>query len=215
MDKSKTAAGIVITLSILVGTAGYALRSQRAAPESGPPQLDRLPLQFDRYLGTEERFDAASYAVLGADTSTLRRYTDAEGIPIWLFAAYFGSQNYGEQIHSPRNCLPGGGWNILSLDRVPVNLPGRGDVITNRLLIESDGVRQVMYYFFLTRMGPVASEYRLKFELARAALTLQPRDAMFVRVSTPVTESGPESAHERCRQLLTSAMPLLSDGLPF
>lgn len=215
MDKSKTAAGIAIVLSVLVGAAGYGLRSQRAAPESGSLQLDRLPLQFDRYLGTEEWFDSSTYAVLGADTTTLRRYDGGEGIPIWLFAAYFGSQNYGEQIHSPRNCLPGGGWNILSLERVPVNLPGRGDVITNRLLIESEGVRQVMYYFFLTRMGPVASEYRLKFELARAALTFQPRDAMFVRVSTPVTEDGAEAAHERCRQLLTSAMPLLSEGLPF
>jgi EpsI family protein len=83
------------------------------------------------------------------------------------------------------------------------------------LLIESQGVRQVMYYFFLTRLGPVASEYRLKFDLARAALTFQPRDALFARVSSPVAEGGPEAADKRCRELLTAAMPLLSQGLPF
>ena len=172
-------------------------------------------MRFDRYVGTEEWFDSATYAVLGADTTTLRRYVDVGGLPIWLFVAYFGAQNYGEQIHSPRNCLPGGGWNILSLDRVPVGVPDRGELVSNRLLIESEGRRQIMHYFFLTRMGPVASEYRLKFELARAALTFKPRDALFVRVSSPVLDDGPEAADERCRHLLATAMPLLSQGLPF
>jgi EpsI family protein len=215
MDKSKAAAGVAIALSLLVGSAAYALRMQRSAPETDSIRFDSLPLQFDRYLGTEEWFDSATYAVLKADTTTYRRYVDTAGVPIWLFVAYFGAQNYGEQIHSPRNCLPGGGWNILSLDRVPLNLPDRGDVVTNRLLIESGGHSQVMYYFFITRMGPVASEYRLKLELARAALTFRPRDALFVRVSSPVVESGPEAADERCRQLLTGAMPLLAQGVPF
>jgi len=213
MDKSKAIAGIAIALSLLVGASTYALRAQRTAP--GLPKLDLLPLRFDQYAGTEERFDSATYVVLGADTTTLRRYAGADGIPIWLFVAYFGAQNYGEQIHSPRNCLPGGGWNIVSHEHVPLILPGRGEVTSNRLLIESQGNQQIMHYFFLTRVGPVASEYRLKLELARAALTFKPRDAVFVRVSSPVREDGPEGADQRCRDLLSQAMPLLSHGLLF
>lgn len=215
MDRSKVIAGLALVLCVMVGGASYALRAQRAAPESGLPHLQSLPLRFDRYVGTEQHFDSATYIVLGADTTLLRRYYDDQPSPLWLFAAYFGAQNFGEQIHSPRNCLPGGGWTIVSLSQVPVSIPDRGDVLTNRLLIEAGGARQVMYYLFLTRLGPVASEYRLKFELARAALSFQPRDALFLRVSTPVGESGPEAADERCRHLLATAMPLLSQALPF
>jgi EpsI family protein len=215
MDKSKIAAGLAIALSVVVGGAAYALRSQQAAPESGAVRFDFLPLQLEGFRGTEEWFEPETYEVLRADTTTLRQYVDSKGAPLWLFVAYFGAQNYGEQIHSPRNCLPGGGWNILSIDRVPVSVPGRGEVMTNRLLIESGSVRQVMYYFFITRLGCVASEYRLKFELARAALSFQPRDAFFVRVSATVGEEGPAAADLGCCRLLETAMPLLSRGMPF
>ena len=43
----------------------------------------------------------------------------------------------------------------------------------------------------------MASEYRLKFELARAALTFKPRDAVFVRVSAPIGPDGVQAADER------------------
>jgi EpsI family protein len=215
MGSSKVALGLVLALSVMVGGAGYALRWRQPAPGAGTVQFHNLPLELNGYLGTEEWLDSATYRVLRADTTTMRRYVDPAGNPVWLFVAYFGAQNYGEQIHSPRNCLPGGGWNILSLDRVPMALPDRGDVTVNRLLIESDGARQVMLYFFITRLGCVASEYRLKFDLALAALSFKPRDAVFVRVSAPLREGGTEAAEARCRKLLSAAMPLLSQGLPF
>ena len=215
MGGLKTIAGIALALSLFVGVVSYTLRNARADTDAGAVHLDALPLELDRFMGSEERFDSATYAVLAADTTTLRRYVDETGTPTWLFVAYFGAQNFGEQIHSPRNCLPGGGWNVVSATHVPLEIAGSAGVPANRLLIEAEGAQQVMYYYFVTRVGTVASEYRLKFELARASLTLQPRDALFVRVSTPVREDGEEAADLRCRTLLATAMPLLSRGLPF
>jgi EpsI family protein len=215
MASSKIATGLAIALSVLVGGAAYALRAKQASPGDAPVTFDALPLSMGSYRGSEEWFDEGTYTVLRADTTTLRRYVDQSGTYMWFFAAYFGEQNYGQQIHSPRNCLPGGGWNILSLERVPVNLPGRGPIVANRLIIEADGNRQVMLYFFITRVGTVASEYRLKFELARAALTFQPRDAFFIRVTAPVGPDGVAAATDRALDLLSTGMPLLSRGLPF
>lgn len=215
MGTSKVFFGLVVTVVLGAGAAGYALRWRLSVPQVDTVHFAELPLAFSQYRGTEERFDAETYAVLHADTTTLRRYIGASGDPVWWFAAYFGSQNYGEQIHSPRNCLPGGGWNILTLDRVPVHFSDRGEVIANRLLIESGGTQQIMYYFFITRLGCVASEYKLKFDLARAALAFKPRDALFVRVSAPVREEGPEAADRQCLAVLTDGLPLLSRGLPF
>jgi EpsI family protein len=72
-----------------------------------------------------------------------------------------------------------------------------------------------MYYFFLTRVGSVASEYRLKLMLAQSALTFQPRDAFFVRVTTPIGPDGAEAADRRAAKFLSESMALLSRGLPF
>jgi EpsI family protein len=92
---------------------------------------------------------------------------------------------------------------------------GRGAITVNRLLIEADGRRQVVYYFFVTRVGDVASEYELKFRLAQAALTFKPRDAVFIRVMAPVGPDGVESADRRAVDFLTASLPLLMRGLPF
>lgn len=215
MVGKKTATAAAIALAVLVGGASLLLRMRQAVTDPGQVRFDAVPQAVGLYLGTEERFADETYAVLQADTSMLRRFEGPDGIPTWFFAAYFGDQNYGEQIHSPRHCLPGGGWQILSLEKVPVELPGRGRVTSNRLLIEAHGQRQVMYYFFITRMGPEASEYRLKFELARAALSFRPRDALFVRVSTPVADEEVSRASRRAEDVLVSCMPFLDRGLPF
>ena len=80
-------------------------------PEQGP-QFDLIPFEKQEYYGTEKRFAETSYEILKADTTTLRIY-DGPSQRFWLFLAYFNSQEYGSQIHSPKHCLPGGGWQIL------------------------------------------------------------------------------------------------------
>jgi len=215
MGKSKIHAAVAIALSVFVGAAAYGLRLRHTTPETSPVRFETLPYSFDGFNGIERPLDDATMEVLRADTLTQRLYQDPNGDAVWLFVAYFGEQNYGEQIHSPRNCLPGSGWSIRTIERVPVVIEGRGEIIANRMLIERDRMRQVVYYFFLTRMGPVASEYALKFELARAALTLQPRDGLFVRVSVPCDSEEPEVADRRAVTFLAAAMPRLSRGMPF
>lgn len=215
MGSSKMAVGLALVLCLLAGTSGYALRWKRATPTELPVKFEQLPMRLSDFGGTEERFSPETYEVLGADTTMLRRYVGPSGEVVWLFVAYYGSQNFGEQIHSPRNCLPGGGWTIETSEQVPLSFPDRGEVTANRLFIESGGSQQVMYYFFVTRLGSVASEYKLKLDLARAALAFEPRDALFVRVSSSVTEAGPDAADASCRQLLAEGMPMLSRGLPF
>ena len=34
--------------------------------------------------------------------------------PVWLYVGYYGSQRTGATYHSPKNCLPGGGWVFKS-----------------------------------------------------------------------------------------------------
>jgi EpsI family protein len=50
-----------------------------------------------------------------------------------FYAAYYGSQRKGVSPHSPQVCIPGGGWLITSLDRVPVTLADGSTFEVNRV----------------------------------------------------------------------------------
>jgi len=215
MDRKKAATLVVVIVTVLVGTASYVLRAKQSHGDAPNVDFSRLPYEIDGYTGTEERFAEATYTVLGADTTTLRRYMHLTQAPVWLFVAYFGEQNYGQQIHSPRQCLPGGGWQINLLEQVPVEMPGRGSVTVNRMLIESNGRNQVMYYFFATRTGFVAEEFNLKISLARAALSFRPRDAAFIRVTVGIENNDVAAADREAVNFMVLAIPPLLGGLPF
>ena len=38
--------------------------------------------------------------------------------PVELYVAWYDSQRAGRSAHSPRTCLPGGGWQIVEFEQV-------------------------------------------------------------------------------------------------
>jgi hypothetical protein len=104
----------IIILSIILavgGLIGNALRYNEVSPSRGA-EFGRISLATDTYFGKEYYLTESTAEVLKADTATNRSYTDQDATAYQLFIAYFGSQKYGSQIHSPKHCLPGGGWRI-------------------------------------------------------------------------------------------------------
>ena len=115
--------------------------------------------------------------VLRADAWLFRNYVRGDGAVVNVFVGYFADQSVGAQIHSPRNCLPGSGWNILRVD-AEGNLAGGA---CSRMAIEREGERRDVVYWFRTRSGRVVGEYALKFDLVRNSLGRRPTDAAFIR----------------------------------
>ena len=102
-------------------------------------------------------------------------YVNSDGDYVGLFIAYFRDQKYGSQIHSPRHCLPGGGWVVAGLERVPFDL-GVRKITVNRMTIAHKAEVDQMFYWFHTRSGDLTSEYALKFDLVKKfALVLSDR----------------------------------------
>ena len=56
--------------------------------------------------------------------------------PIWLYVGYYKSQRTGATYHSPKNCLPGAGWQFVRSDYVTVPLQGTSGVTINQVLIQ-------------------------------------------------------------------------------
>jgi EpsI family protein len=51
--------------------------------------------------------------------------TIPRAIPVNLYIAYYNSQRKGEAVHSPRSCLPGGGWQMEDFGQRTLGGPRR------------------------------------------------------------------------------------------
>ena len=112
--------------------------------------------------------------VLRADDYIVRRYQDADGRRFSLFVAYYAELGSGSSIHSPRNCLPGSGWEPIGHDRIVVDTP-YGPNAVNRYVVEhSTGARSLVFYWYQGRGRETASDRsitRLPGSQPRAAVS--------------------------------------------
>ncbi len=206
---------IIVTAALLVGGLfGNYLRFSEQHPDRNP-QFDIIPYSTDGYYGQEHRFAEESYDVMKADTSTLRRYVADDGTPYWLFVAYFSSQKYGSQIHSPKHCLPGGGWRIQRLEPYFLPMPGNVTKEVNRVTITSPGSQEAMFYWFETRSGDIRSEFDIKLDLMKNSLLLRPTDAAFIRLTLPIERGGLEEATARAIAFFDTFHGAIAQSLPF
>lgn len=206
---------VASVLLVLGGVFGNYLRFNEQAPHA-PSNFSAIPLSAGGFVGEERRFSETSYDVLQADTSTLRRYMGLDGDVYWLFVAYFASQKYGSQIHSPKHCLPGGGWQILRHEPYALPLPDGQTRQINRLIIADRGRQQLMLYWYETRGGTIRNEFALKWDLVMNSLMLRPTDAAIVRLTLPIrSEDGVEGATRRAEEFFRDFYPEIARSLPF
>ena len=210
----KSALVISTVLIVATGLFGNYLRFNSQMPDS-PPSLGSIPYDTNGYFGEERRFSDASYEVLKADTTTLRLYRASDGMPFWLFVAYFSSQKYGSQIHSPKHCLPGGGWRIEKQEPFHLHLPGGVSKEVNRVVIAVREKKHLMFYWFETRGGAISDEFGLKWDLMKNSLLLRPTAAAFIRLTVPLGQRTVEQTTARAVDFLSTLHTHLEESLPF
>ena len=171
----------IVALLIVAGAGAYTrvLDTHRVSAAS-PPKLDQIPATFGDWSSRDIPMAPNIAKVLGADVTLQRIYENSSRQQVELFLAYFSKQAVNSQIHSPKHCLPGSGWTIVSTEPTRVELPGQSQPAT-RLVLEQQGVSEQMLYWFRTRSGSVTGEYALKLDLVRNSLARRPTDAVFVR----------------------------------
>ena len=201
---------LLLLLVVLLGIGASRQLAARDDEHLLRANLRSIPLNFADVTGLEDQIDARTLDVLQASQTLNRQYFQGED-KYWLFVGYFAQQRFGSQIHSPRHCYPGSGWNILDSKRSQ-RLGGP----TGELLIQKDKEQRVVLYQYLTRGGNTTSEYRLKFELIRNSLLRRPLDAAFVRFSTPLgKQESEEEARERLGRFARRLAPSIKPALPF
>lgn len=147
-----------------------------------------FPEKLDRWQGRHEQLETYYLDALKLTDYVLADYRDDAGEWINLYAAYYESQRKGQSAHSPASCIPGGGWEIVSLTRqdVPGASSPEGPLRVNRVQIQKGEHRQLVYYWFQQRGRLITSEYLVKAYLLVDAVQLNRTDGALVRLTTPL-----------------------------
>lgn len=162
-------------------------------------------------------------AVLGLDEYINRVYNSRDGVVLGLYVAYYGSQRQGEAIHSPLNCMPGAGWQPVSSGREAITVAaGPSTAMTssieiNRYVVEKDGQRMLVYYWYQSQGRVVASEYWGKYYTVVDAIRRGRTDAALVRVIVPIGGADAASEARAARAgigFVQSIFPMLERHLP-
>ena len=205
----------LIVAILLAGTAGFlqARRRTEIVPKSKP--VSSFPISVDNWAGQELRIDDEVLSVLGPGDFLSRIYTQARQPYISFFLAYFPSQQTGDTIHSPKNCLPGSGWTPTESSRIMLPVPSGASIPVNRYIIQKGADRQLVIYWYQAHGRAVASEYWARFYLAADAIRLNRTDGALIRIVTPIASGeNRESAEERAVQFAQQIAPSLGKYVP-
>ncbi len=156
--------------------------------EITPDRADFLffPSALGDWRGRTDRLDDIYVDALKLDDYLLSDYTARPGEVVNLYIAYYDSQRKGASVHSPKSCLPGGGWEIQDFsqrDLPGVSVSGR-QLRVNRSLIQMGDERLLVYYWFQQRGRVMTNEYWVKLYLFWDALTRARTDGALVRITT-------------------------------
>ena len=209
-----------ISGGILLVALGLSMTIQQRT-EIIPPRTTfaEFPLKLANWVGQRQVMGQEYIDTLKFEDYILADYADA-GNPSLLvnfYSAYYSSQHKGESAHSPRSCIPGGGWDISSLQTIqPSGVSFKGlPMNVNRLTIQKGEDRQLVYYWFQQRGRVVTNEYVLKLYLLWDALMMNRSDGALVRLTTYVRMGEDYSAADkRLTDFLGKIQPELDRYIP-
>jgi len=175
--------------------------------------LDQLPMAMDSWQGRNNPFEDRIVAALGVSDYLNRSYSDAGGQRVDLYIGFYQSQRNGESIHSPKNCLPGAGWEPVRAGRLTIPIVGASSIMVNEYLIEKGPAQYLVLYWYQAHGRVIASEYSGKAWLVLDAITRNRTDEALVRILAP-TSNGEDRARADAVQFVQGLYPRLNNFIP-
>jgi exosortase D (VPLPA-CTERM-specific) len=177
----------------------------------------QFPLELAGWQGHRESLDGIYTDQLQLDDYLLADFSDGVGAPVNFYVSWYNSQRKGEAVHSPRACLPGGGWQIREFDQRTLDgvTPGGRPLRVNRAVVELGNQRELVYYWFQQRGRIIDNEFAVKGYLFLDALTRHRTDGAMVRLITAYRETdGDDRADARLTGFAKQVVPLLPQYVP-
>ncbi len=171
--------------------------------------LKEFPARIDGFsLTRTDRMDPKVEKILGVDEYLMGRYCRGQQC-IDLYVGFFEEQQEGAMIHSPKHCMPGGGWLPVE-DRIISLKTPRGEIPVNRFVLQKGEQKLLVYYWYQGRGRVVASEFKDRLYLLWDRILRRRSDGALVRLITPYQEGAEAALADFTKALL----PLLEQYLP-
>ncbi len=178
-----------------------------------------FPMTIGAWQGRSSSLDQQFIDILRFDDYILADYQSLDNpqFPINLYVAYYKSQQSGQSIHSPKSCIPAGGWLITSSQTIPIDVSTQTEQSfnVNEVVIQKEEARQLVLYWFQQRHRVQTNEYLVKFFLMWDSLTQGRTDGALIRLTTSIPPNGGENtAREKLVKFAQLLQPTLVQYIP-
>lgn len=206
---------VAVSCALLIGALLFhQFRSYGEAIPIHKP-LDAFPIWIGDWQGQKGVIvEEGVLNTLKVKDYLMRRYVDPSERSLWLYIGYWDTQRKGAQMHSPKHCLPGGGWEPLEAKRVLISLGEQeGNIEVNHYLLQKDDYQQLVLYWYQSQGHAVASELDAKLQLVKNAIFHNRTDGALIRITSPVRGSVQETFASQA-EYVRAMYPVLSQFLP-
>lgn len=194
---------------LLLGCAfAWNARSQSALPLAAP--LTGVLADVPGYQATEQKLSDEEIRVAGMSSYAARLFRKDSAFAFSTFVSYYERQTQGKTIHSPRNCLPGAGWEVLTAGTADISVDGNKYAV-NRYILKNGAATALVYYWYQGRGRIVANEYTVKWNLLKDAAIAGHTEESLVRVVIPVAPSRTGDQRDAQEKALSAADSLGAD----
>jgi EpsI family protein len=207
----------ILTLLLLVqGTLFYAVAFRA---ELTPPiaPLSLFPFDIHGWHCIQEiPLEPEIQDLLKADDTLNRIYSNTDRTKtVSLFIGYFKTQRYGQAPHSPKNCLPGSGWEPVETGKISIPVPDwKGPIVANKYVVAHGDERDVVLYWYQSHNRVIANEYTARFYLVLDAIRYRRSDTAIVRVIVPEQNRQTDRATSLGIQFIQDFFPEIVRRLP-
>lgn len=210
---------IILAVTMLLGTWGMLQSMSHGEEIPTKKPFANFPLSLagqweGRELGIEDKI----LRILRVSDYMMRVYQPTQAnptgfAPVYLYVGYYQSQRTGAAYHSPKNCLPGAGWQFVESVELPVTVGSGLPITINRAIIQKGLEKQVILYWYQDRGRVIASEYWAKGYMVWDAMTKNRTDGALVRISVTVVSSV-EDAEREAMSFMRDLWPELLEYMP-
>lgn len=190
---------------VCFGILAWSLHA-RSELEVDPAPLDALPRALDRWQGSDIPLAGTVEAMLRADHNLQRAYRHPLGDLVWLYVGYYGTQRGGRPEHTPWECYPSAGWEIVEQGKL--DLDAANDLRANELVVEREGEKRLVHFWYQShrRTGLLGgADQAIDRLLGR--LSDGRADGALVRISTPLEPGRRDEARMRLASFATLLDP--------
>ncbi len=211
--RGKTTPAFLVSVGVLIAVAAFSLSTSTLPPVAIAGGIESLPLVIGPWKGNQEVVNPVMIQESGAEQAFSGYFTDRSGGRVSLYVGYRSSAFLADEnfFHSPTVCIPSSGWLEQNVQRRTITgVPFFGTLEVMTMVIEKEGIRQLVYFWFQTKDRATYDKNINRFHLSLHALRRDNTYDLFLRPITPINGTERiENAEQRLDTFIRDLMPVL------